>query len=360
MNKEYLAGLNIEDSAKAILSMSPDDLVLLASHLTLEQMLAGLAVIQEDNDPTWKEKTRILLANTLNIRWLEAAGKVLTAEQTVEFLDYCQRIDKGQSWKLPALAVGLPHDRFAKVLTTASPEQMDMLKNEGMAEPLQFQLRALSQEWLYEIDRLCSLGNNYEQEILKLNLNQLDKVTYDEILKKFEMLEFDIQTLLDSINKALEVTWHTNRIDLIEKFSLVKELCQKALVVIVGGPRTNTDAPTGLYGFFEEQLSEVFGHSSDLDRLKDEDSGMDALGKFNIWHPEDYWDYGLIPQMGRKEALHLDPREFSEEVCENHKRKILQEVQKSLEDAGLVHVKDFKLKGIWSPQLFKAFLDSRQ
>ncbi len=360
MDKEKVQDLGIEETAKAVLEMSPEELILTVPHLNLEQTLSALSAVQEDRDPNWREKTHIILANILNVRWLEAAGRVITPWQTVEMLDYCHRVDKSQQWKLSPLAVGMPHDRFSKVLLYATPEQMDQLKHEGMAEPLQFQLKAITQDSLYQVDKLCSLEPVYEQEMLSLNLNDLDTKTYREMLNKFEELESSLVHLLENVNKALTLTWNTNRIDLIEKLSIVKELAQRALVIIVGHPRSLAEAPTGLYAFFENQLSEVFGHSTDVDALKDEDSSLDALGKFNIWHPEDYWDYGLVPHIAQKDALYLNPQEFSEEVCENHKRRIMQEVQKSLQDLGLVHVKDFKLNGIWSAKLLKDFIDQQR
>lgn len=357
MDKEKTQDLGIEETAKAVLEMTPEELILTVPHLNLEQTLSALSAVQEERDPNWREKTHIILANILNIRWLEAAGRVITPWQTVEMIDYCHRVDKSQQWKLSPLAVGMPHDRFSRVLLYATPEQMDLLKHEGMAEPLQFQLKAIAQESLYQVDKLCALEPVYEQEILSLNLNDLDMQSYQAMLNKFEELEGSLDLLLQNVNKALALTWNTNRIDLIEKLSVVKELCQKALVIVVGHPRSLVEPPKGLYAFFENQLAEVFGHPSDADALKEDDSGIDALSKFNIWHPEDYWDYGLIPHMARKDVLHLDPKEFSDEVCDNHKRRIAQEVQKSLEDLGLVNVKDFKLKGIWSAKMLKDYID---
>jgi len=137
-------------------------------------------------------------------------------------------------------------------------------------------------------------------------------------------------------------------------------MCQKALILVVGQPRTPTEPPTGMYEFLERHLKEVFGHPSDPDVLKDEDSPLEALGKFSIWHLEDYWDAGLLPKIANKEGLHLDPLEFSEETCENHRRKLLLEVQNNLETLGLTNVGAFKAAGLWSPKLFKEYVAQNQ
>lgn len=360
IDKERIQTLSAEEIARTVTGMSTEQLQSILPGFTLEQITAALGAVTQDKDPAWQAKTTLILSSIVNIRWLEAVGRVLNPQQAQAMLDYCQKVDKSQQWKLSPLVVGMSPSDFADLLTHATHSQMDLLKHEGMAEPMQFQLRTLAQEWLYAIERLCSIGTGYEQDILALNGSELDDSTYQAILKKFSSLHDNLSYLLDGINKALAITWHTNRIDLIEKFSIIKELCQKAIFMIVGHPRSPFEHPTGLYEFLERHLAEIFGHATDPDLLKDDDSPFDALGKFNIWHLEDYWEAGLLPHISHKEALHLNPSDFSEEGYENHQQKLMEEVKNKLEEMGLNNVRAFKLAGIWSPKMFKEYVSKHR
>ena len=360
MDKEEIQQLNVAEIAKVVNEIDPKDLQHMAGSLTLDQILGVLPAISEEKDIEWSQKTLILLSSILNIRWLESVGKVLTPMQSREMLEFCLNQDKSHQWKLSPLVVGMSHENFAQLLMLATDEQLQLLKHEGMAEPLQFQLRTLSHDLLYTIERDCNEAHALEQEILALNFSEIDSNAYQTILRKIEKIGSHLENLTRVINRALEISWHTNRIDLIEKLSLDKELTQKTMFAVIGNPRGAASSPTGLYDFLEKKLGECFGHSSQPDALKDEDAPLEALGKFNLWHLEDYWEYGLLPKVTKLDALHLDPGQYAEEVCENHKIKLIQEVQKNLEALGLLSVRDFKLKGIWSRKMLKEYIKEHQ
>jgi len=100
---------------------------------------------------------------------------------------------------------------------------------------------------------------------------------------------------LATLNKALQLAWNSNRVDLIEKLSTAKETCQKFVISIIGHPRHAVNPPTGLYARLEARLNAVFGNPSDpndIEAAGNDEPAMEALVKFSIWYLKDYWDLG--------------------------------------------------------------------
>ncbi|MCB1118886.1 MAG: hypothetical protein KDK65_02900 [Chlamydiia bacterium] len=334
------------------LQMSTDELIEKGHHLTTDEItqftpqaskeqLLGLTVgINERHDAAWKEKTHSLIAATINRPQLETIGTVLTPTQFLSVVD----VNGEEHRLLPPLVVGMHHRDFLRVITKATPKQLETLKHEGLTEPLQFQLRLLFKAWIKEIDKQCTGAMALEKEITQLNVTALTKEKLTLIEERLTTIHTALEQTLADIQKALSLAWHTNRLELIEKYGSLKEIGNKTLHLILGDPHP----PTGLYLVLTNQLNTIFAKDG-VDTLTDDDPALEALSRFSVWYLEDYWKLGLLPSVS--DPTNLKTQNYTEAELE----AFTEEIKHSLNALGLTTVRDFKARKIYSRPLLEAF-----
>lgn len=162
-------------------------------------------------------------------------------------------------------------------------------------------------------------------------------------------LNQEYQAALDPLAKALFIAWNTNRIDLIDRLSKLKDRLHTEWIKQVGARNGKS---TGLFLTLEQRLHAVFGNPldpQDLEAVHDEDPAIEAFPKFSIWFLEDYQEVGLIP------ASSAEDLQFHDELSlEEH---LLSKGEHTLKLHGIHIIRDLKDKQIFSKQMLKEFLN---
>ncbi|MBA3957992.1 MAG: hypothetical protein H0X51_06335 [Parachlamydiaceae bacterium] len=336
------------------LLMTADQLRQTLSQTSSEQLQALVSSINDQHDAQWKEKLLATFNALTTPNQLETVAGALTPVQARYLLE------KTPEWgitKLPPLMAGLPPAVFPEILLEATPQILQSLKQIAVTEPLQHQLTVLQHEMTLFTEKLTATLMLKEQE--RFNLIPSEMGLKERSLTENQLSDLVAASLylLKILDQALAVAWNSERTDLIESLSSLKEHCLKTLQPAIGQPRTEESAPTGLYALLEESFNRVYSdpnNPSDPQSLRDDDPVMEALAKFSIWYLEDYFDIGLISSVRDKSSLELNPEQFSEGKCIEHRRKLFLEAQDKLATKGLVTVRDLKAHRIFSK---KSLLD---
>src|SRR5262249_44157447 len=150
----------------------------------------------------------------------------------------------------PPILVGLPHPIFNQLLLTATPPQLETIKNEAMTEPVQHQLTVAAHEIAQQIDAFTQKVEQLENEISTLQGGHLP---HKEILAFYNALQQACDSYEEALRKItilLNIAWNSNRTDLIEKLSHSKELAHRLRSQYIGMHRNTKTKATGLYAAF--------------------------------------------------------------------------------------------------------------
>jgi hypothetical protein len=353
--------MNAEEAAKSALQMNAQSLHSEIKFMNVDQISSVLSILNESCDSNWREKTRAAIFGISDKPKLEAAGKVLTLNQILEFLEEISNNSNEQRWKLSPLLVGLSHNVFSQLLVTASRNQVQILKHESFTEPVQHHLTILSHElnaFLYDLNTELEA---FEQHLQTLNLSE---ITSDEIAKIINGIDYFFEKhlgVLNKANKALAIAWNTNRADIIEGLNVIKEKCQKVLTYRIG-KKDSIDTKDGLHTLLIEHLNQIYGNPSDphnVEALQAGEPAIEAIAKFSIWYLEDYWEIGLFPHI--KERKEIETLESKDDINSNNiKEKLFKSAQQNLKNLGLFTVEDLKRSYIYSKKGLKEFILKNQ
>lgn len=314
-----------------------------------EDLNAVIPLLSEQYDPEWQKKLVALVSRLSRHSDLEIIGKLASYPQILTIVDRCQDKDK-----LGPLFVGMNHSFFLEVLMNATPDQLAILKHESITEPIQHHLTLLIHEFLLIFASAEAQLKALENEIAGIDLKQIsghEILEYREKIKHFELYHHH---LLEKINRCLAIAWNTNRQDLIEKFNVIKDQCQKVLKYLIGQPKTDSEQSVGLYGSLEKLLDSVYAdpdHPESVESLKDSEPAIEALVKLSVWYLQDYWEIGLLPAVQTREELSRP------EIRE----KLFHDVENNLSKLGLHRVMDLKEANIYSKKtLIDYIYENRQ
>ena len=202
--------------------------------------------------------------------------------------------------------------------------------------------------------------DSFDQRLDLIKVEELSRIAILELNKQIDKFSIDFNALHERANKALAIAWNTNRLDLIESFSKVKDSCQKYTAYGIGEPKTLRAAATGLYGKLDQSLFAVFGDPkdpSDLEALKETEPAMEALVKFSVWYLKDYWEMGLLPSVTNQEDLDLNMEQHTETERAAYREKLFNEVKKNLQKIGLFSVSDLKKAHIFSKKTLHEYIE---
>lgn len=316
--------------------------------LSCNQISTILPAATPTYDPlSWKLKICTAIKSLKDTEKLEAAGKALQLCQICELINAAAEGESQLFLALPPLFVGLPPSVFRNLLYQVNPRHLKVLKQEGLTEALQHHLSVLSQELKTQLMGNLDLTEKKEKEFATLDLENIDADAIHAAFQEIQTLSEECRHLYDETKNALALAWNTNRLDLIEQLSGVKETSQKNLSHFIGSPLTSTASATGLWKILGKRLNEVFnslGNVYEIDNLP----AIEALIAFSVWYAKDYWDVGLLPQIANKEHLELNPQAFSEQEISDHRAQLFLSAEKNLESLGLHTLKDLKESGIYS------------
>ncbi len=328
------------------------------SHLTPEQItLIAPAASWEYDHENWQKKLLNALAGLSTPSSLEALGKALTINQIIAILEHTVTMPTLLA-KLPPIFVGLPPPIFRGLLATIPQENLSLLKPEALTEAIQHQLTVLAHELSNE---LIAYQKTLELKNREIETLVLEDVGYTEI----DFISHAIKDLFDAgmnifnlTSRALVIAWNTDRLDIIESLSKIKENCQKHLTTSVGSPKEITPETTNLWVSLEKRLNSVFSdssHTNEGEILPDHTPAIEALAKFDVWYLSDYWQIGLLPHIHSKNHLELDISE-NPKAQQTHRDHLFLSVKQNLARLGLHSLGDLKSHSIYSRKALDEFV----
>jgi hypothetical protein len=289
---------------------------------------------------------------------LEAIGKQLSLNQFLDLLIHLQK-EPTLTTKLSPLLVGLSPYVFFQALLLMPFESVEVLKREGVLEPLQHQLNLFIHESELVNRQASEQIHTLTKEIQESQIKEWNHQDLETMQLKIEQLKMHYEELIHAINKALALTWNTTRIDLLDKLNHLKEFSLSQLQNI-GSPRLQTETPSGLFAFLEQLLYNTYGSvndsQEDIEVLDDEDSAIEGLVKFSIWYLQDYWKLGLLPKIKHVKELELDPIRYNERERIQHRQQLFNQVQQNLTELGIGKVADLKKAEIFSKKMLVEYI----
>jgi hypothetical protein len=351
MNERDVSTFAPEEISRLVLQIPSLELKSIIPSLTPEQVTAAIASLDKNHDTAWREKIVIIIQGLTQTKHLEAAGHALSLPQILHLFDENTKNDPEGHWKFSPLLVGMSHQLFTQMLISATPVQLNTLKQEVIAEPLQHHLTVLTHEIIHQIPEFAAKIEDLDQEIDNLNPFEIAHSDLKNIGHRIEEVYQFYEQTTSKISKILILAWNTNRTDLIEKLSVAKELSQKVIGVTIGSRRTTSTESTGLFAKLENQLNKVYGilnETQDIEALQDDEPAIEALVKFSIWYLRDYWEIGLLPTIKDPKNLELETSPYNHDEKIKFREKIYAEVSDNLAKLGLKNVNDFKKAKIFS------------
>lgn len=345
------SNFSLEEIKNWAIHHKDDELKSHISKMSSEQLGTVISKIGEKSDPDWKSKTCAIITGLTDIQQLEVAAKYLNLSQILEILENSQNWDSGlKQSKLPSLFVGMPHQLFSEMLGNTSQQHLDVLKYESITEPLQHHLMLFIHQATNKINEFSDSLAILEKEIQQVDLEEITHQEINKIRTKIEEIRHQFLFLLEKINRCLAIAWNTNRPDLVDKVSSLKEYCQRAYLFI-GVPGSVLVKTSGLYEILDQRLNNIFGNPNnpqDIEALSDDEPIIEALTKFSVWYIQHYWEIGLLPSIHTQNELDLDPKNHSEKERLTYREKLFSEVEANLHRLGLMTLKDLKVREIYS------------
>jgi hypothetical protein len=338
--------------------MPPEDPI----HVPNAQMVSAIASLREDQASDWRTKLRDLVLGLHDIGQLEEAGKALNSDQILDILTASREWDQAQQSKLPSLFVGLPHTVFADILAQLNPIQLGALKHESLSGPVQHHLTLFIHETERQLSQDADALAQLQAEIQQLDTADITFTEIQAIKQKIEAIRNQYDAPLEKLKQALAIAWNTNRTDLIEKLSSLRESCQKVCQDFIGQSATSQTRSSGLYDILEGRLNQVYGDPNDpqdIEALKDDEPAIEALMRFSIWYLRDYWGIGLLPSIQSENQLDLGPALHDENERTAYREKLFAEVEQNLRTLGIVTLRDLKQLGIYSKKGLVTFIQER-
>lgn len=341
------------------LDLSLEELGTRLSTSNIEQIVVLVAALQPELDYRAAEKLKVIFRSFKESHHFEKIGKVINASQLAILIPLFDHQEVERIEPLSHLFSDMLPIVFKGWLSKAGEEELVLLRKMGIFPPLQHQLTLLSHEIERELDDFHRKTVELTSGLLKLSLETISYTIFNEYLTKLIKLRQQDEHLYHLVNRALLIAWNSERTDLIEKLTLLKDGCHRMLYEYIGQPRTSTHVPTGVYEILEFHFAEVFGNANDPSddaALKDDEPGIEALTKFGLWSLLDYYGVGLLPEfdVATWENLKNDEESFHAYEAEMHKH-----LNAHLDALCLNTVADFKKAHIYSLGMLRDFLLNR-
>jgi hypothetical protein len=341
-----------------------------------------------------KEKLKSLFQFIDSPYTLENIGKKFSASSFLSFLDFLTQYPSYRN-QLNFILIGLHPSIFSQALHLFQERHLYLLQQEGLLEPLQYQLT----QFVHEGESLGQIIDqsvqHFKHELTSIRFEELTSDRFQGLTKHIDNLRNHLLDYLERASAALAIVWHTDRVDLIEKLSSIHEAIQHQLTHFIGHPafdhlhlpRSNRPlfqedagassrnhaagvpqpieqaanwieggiAATGLYALLEHTLSGIFDSA-----LKDDDAAIEGMTRLSIWHLQDYWEMGLLPSIQHLQELNLNPQKYSEQERWNHQHYLMSLVQQQLERLGIGTVGSLKQAHLYSKSLLKDYIEQHQ
>jgi len=308
-----------------------------------EEVVEYVAEIAQESD--WKERITKLFSDLEERELLEALGSGVDADMFLAIVDILPPSEHHHP-KLSPVMVGLPPKTFLEVLIKATELQLTTLRHEAVAEPLQHQLTLLYHTMSQNETAFTKELQSLKEQVATFDVTALTKKELDELYNNLHKVSGTIDSALHKIDLALALAWNTDRPDLVDSFTELKEYYLNDLRIGLGHPQGEKRAPSGLYATLEQHLEDLF---ADVDG----EPATEALAKLSIWYVKDFAALGLLPHLTDEERAIIE----SAEDIESEKREQLRtKALATLSKMGLNSVEDFRREKIYSKAMLQEFL----
>lgn len=324
-----------------------------------------MANLHSQNPPSSSQDQELLssIHHTAHASQLEDIGKKLDAFQFLSILNASAQ-QTFSSDKLLPLLVGLPASAFIPILKSITSDQLELLKKQGPTEPLQHHLYLFSTHYEKKLQDYSEYIDQLQLTIQKMDREQLTFQELASIEDKITSFQKVYKEDFEIMDKALALAWNSNRIDLIQKLSQLKEHIINQLIFQVGNARSETSHPSGLFETLERSLFQLFEigktQTTEFRLLKNEDSSIEVLAKFSVWYLKDYWELGLLPSVKEAGKIELN---LSHKSAKNHSKeheKLFHEIQNNLDLLGIGSVEGIKKAKIFSKPMLQSYIVEHQ
>lgn len=324
--------------------------------LILEEILNTVRNTHSRSGTQWQKKLHHLIAATYQREHLEAIGKELSPLQFLSLLDTTLQIEDKHHWKMAPILVGMKSPQFIKVLDRMNDSQLHIFQYEGITEAVQHHLTTLTHRLANQIEVLATEINRLFYDLEILDVQSVSRENAKKIYQIIVDLEGKIQHHFQTASKGISIAWNSNRQDLIEGLSAIKDGCQKTLRYGIGEPRDRAQEPTGLYKQFENTFFACYGDdpTKNFEALNDSEPATEGLTKLSVWYLQDYFELGLLPNISNLSELNTQ----NEKERVKYRETLINQVNQSLKKVGLVTVGDLKKALIFSNASLKSYLQN--
>ncbi|MDP1834598.1 MAG: hypothetical protein Q8K75_01600 [Chlamydiales bacterium] len=343
--------LSPDDAAQVAAELNAKQLEGVVAFFNPEQLQRTIQHLVAENDANWRGKIRSILRGLNQRHQLEAMGRSLSPQQMVELLEQCTD-DALLREKLQFILVGLPQNVFESILHLADDPQLRVLKDLGTTESIQHHLTLLLHELARLADGYVTDLDELESQIDQYDVKAVRQRDIDSFVQQIEDATVFFNEGLHTIDTALGLAWNTNREDLIDRLTQLKENWLRYLQFGVGRAGTASKPATALYAKLEHRLESIY----DAETLEDDDPAIEALAALSLWVLQDYWEVGLIPGIEDLQQLNLDPSKHDEKERALHRERLTLGVQDNLAAVGLMTVGDLKKERLYSRNMLIRFI----
>lgn len=271
-----------------------------------------------EEDPLKKQ-----LDQLMDPHQLELFGNSLQPGQMIHLLDIINQNQNKYSEKLSPILAGLSHENFTKLILLLTPEQQALLQHESMAIPLQHHLSILAQDKMNVFESVTKLFLGLDMIIERFNVAEMGLKELKELSNQIHHLSLSVDVEVMAISRLLLLAWNSNRIDLIEKFSLLKESLQKY------------SKYNALPEKLQNKLDSVYAKINQVNV-----PAIDAIAELSVWCPQDYIEIGLL----------------SDDEKNQNSIEMTSKAKMKLESLGLSSLNDLKAAGIYSKKALTDYL----
>lgn len=346
----------LDSFAKEFVCNSCEEILSKVNELNTSTLSAVINLLNEQMVQNWKEKLNAIILGLHNKELLEVVGQKIALEHILYFFENSQPKEDTYN-KILALLVGMNPEKFTDLIKILSEKNFGNLLQTTPSEPLQHQLTIFAKDTNTQYIKLAEEAEQLFKDIENLQLSNIEKDLLINLKNNINDLSLKFHEVLDKINRALRLAWNTDRIDLIETLSHIKERYLHTLHGFIGHMETAAGA-TGLYEFLRSKTDRVYGESSNFEELEllNKEPSIEALINFSIWYLPDYWELGLLPEIKTIEELEPSFDNYNDEERNRYREELFNQVKHNLEKLHLKDLSDLKKAQIFSKESLKEYI----
>lgn len=272
---------------------------------------------------------------------IEIFSKSLTPQDLLLLLEEQEIYSSEDKWKLLLLFNEVPVETFFFMLSTITERQLELLKSPQLAESIQFQLTFLSHALQVKLNNFVDEIVETEKKWSREDFGLYCAEDFSEMMATIEQYAKKFQEIHPILEKALKLAWNTDRKDLIESFSHLKERFDHLYITAIGYPESEKTKATGLYYHISCGIERVYSEKQKV--LQNQDSALEGVILLGVSSLKDFKEVGLLPKEDSIQSQELE-------------QSFLNKIQETLNSIGLHTIEDLKNKWICSKSTLKSYV----